>query len=322
MLIEPLFVQQIVDMYSAGKSQKEIVEATGQTYCVVRYWLKKKSLYDPSRRCTNRASAMRGVQEYNKKRQVNAENEIEALISMCGFYYVGGYRGKGSAITIRCPHCLKTFERTFDSWLKKRLMSYAKAEAISCPHCAAEAKRKEEEKRRYKELAKKHDQEVRKKRQELKTQKRLNEKHVCKECGCEFTLIDYARRERKNIKNMSMTVYCSSKCRKTHESRSRKKYNLTHGKHSKRCIKYGVEFDKTVNLEELISKVGMRCALCGGFCDKTDYNVVNGAYIFGDNYPSIDHIIPLSKGIKGHTWDNVQIAHRGCNTKKGTNVAV
>lgn len=52
MLIEPLFVQQIVDMYSDGKSQKEIVETIGQTYNVVRYWLKKKDLYDQNRRQT------------------------------------------------------------------------------------------------------------------------------------------------------------------------------------------------------------------------------------------------------------------------------
>lgn len=41
--VEPLFVQQIVDMYSSGKNQKEIVETTGQKYSVVRYWLKKKT---------------------------------------------------------------------------------------------------------------------------------------------------------------------------------------------------------------------------------------------------------------------------------------
>jgi 5-methylcytosine-specific restriction endonuclease McrA len=32
-------------------------------------------------------------------------------------------------------------------------------------------------------------------------------------------------------------------------------------------------------------------------------------------YPTHDHIVPVSKGGK-HTWDNAQLAHFECNTKK------
>ena len=35
----------------------------------------------------------------------------------------------------------------------------------------------------------------------------------------------------------------------------------------------------------------------------------------GRHYPTLDHIIPLSKG-GSHTWDNVQLAHMGCNAGK------
>jgi 5-methylcytosine-specific restriction endonuclease McrA len=34
---------------------------------------------------------------------------------------------------------------------------------------------------------------------------------------------------------------------------------------------------------------------------------------------TIDHIIPLSRG-GGHTYDNTQIAHRVCNSKKGARI--
>ena len=37
--------------------------------------------------------------------------------------------------------------------------------------------------------------------------------------------------------------------------------------------------------------------------------------------PSIDHIIPLSRGGE-HNWSNVQIAHIGCNIKKGNKPSV
>ena len=319
MKIEPTFVSPLLEMYQAGSDQKEIVEALGISYFQARYWLKKKGLYDPERRQSGKAPAMRGCQEYNEERKRMAELVVESDIESHGFWYVGGYDGRDSAITIRCRKCWRTFERTYDTHFKKRLRTIG-SEAITCPHCVADAKRREEEKQRYRELAKKHDQEVRRRRQELKTQKRLNEKHFCKECGCEYTLASYAQKEKVDVAHMSSTSYCSSKCRRKFESRNRRKYNQTHGKHSKRCDKYQVEFDPTVNLDTLIEKVGERCALCGGLCNKNDYKIKNGVYLFGDTYPSIDHIVPLSKGVKGHTWDNVQVAHRRCNSKKGTKV--
>lgn len=113
---------------------------------------------------------------------------------------------------------------------------------------------------------------------------------------------------------------CSKECKCKREKRIAKKYNGSHGNHRKRAIKFKTEYDASVNLEDLIKRVGLRCALCGGMCDKTDCKTTkSGARIYGDKYPSIDHIIPMSKG-GGHTWDNVQVAHRGCNTRKGNKV--
>ena len=52
------------------------------------------------------------------------------------------------------------------------------------------------------------------------------------------------------------------------------------------------------------------CQICGRHIDfDCDSN--------SDYYPSIDHIIPISKGGE-HQWDNVQLACRVCNTLKGT----
>jgi 5-methylcytosine-specific restriction endonuclease McrA len=33
--------------------------------------------------------------------------------------------------------------------------------------------------------------------------------------------------------------------------------------------------------------------------------------------PTVDHIIAIALGIKGHTWDNVQCACFECNIAKG-----
>ena len=51
------------------------------------------------------------------------------------------------------------------------------------------------------------------------------------------------------------------------------------------------------------------CWICGQPVDiEADSN--------DNNYPSIDHVVPISKGGKD-TWDNVRLAHRICNSKRG-----
>lgn len=59
----------------------------------------------------------------------------------------------------------------------------------------------------------------------------------------------------------------------------------------------------------------LTCQICGRECDPNDYEVRDGTFIAGNNYPSVDHIIPLSKGGKD-TCDNLQIACRYCNSHK------
>lgn len=56
------------------------------------------------------------------------------------------------------------------------------------------------------------------------------------------------------------------------------------------------------------------CQLCG---EKIDKN----AKAPSPESASWDHIIPLSHGGR-HTWDNLQAAHYGCNSRKGNRVAL
>ena len=55
-----------------------------------------------------------------------------------------------------------------------------------------------------------------------------------------------------------------------------------------------------------------------GQVDLKDLTDINNVFVAGDNYPSVDHIKPISKG-GTHTWDNIQLAHRYCNTIKSDN---
>lgn len=320
--VEPLFVQQIVDMYSAGKNQKEIVETTGQTYCVVRYWLKKKGVFDPSRRNHARSTfAIQGLKESNERLKQEAETRLAFSLLEKGFAYLGGYKNKKSTFQLSCFVCGNQFSiNATDQRLKQH--------RLECPFCGEKAKAKakvkaEKEAERIKrreeyEQQLEHWKQLREER-ELEKQDRLNKVRVCKECGCLFTYRSYAQSIGVDPIFVQHVDFCSKECKRKYEH----KHYKGSDKHKERCDKWGLEYDPTVNLDEMINRFGLRCSICGGMCDRSDVKVRrNGARIYGNNYPSIDHIVPLALKIKGHTWDNVQVAHRGCNSRKGKKVAV
>lgn len=82
--------------------------------------------------------------------------------------------------------------------------------------------------------------------------------------------------------------------------------------HYARAKLHGSPAEIGVTLPKLIKRDGLTCAICGLPC-----------FYYGDGladlYPTIDHIVPISKG-GGHTWDNVQVAHRLCNIHKGDRI--
>lgn len=98
------------------------------------------------------------------------------------------------------------------------------------------------------------------------------------------------------------------KCKKAEWTR---RGNIGTSRHyHERAVAYSVEYDANVTLERVIKRDGGICQLCGKPVDTTS---AGRARLY---YPSIDHIIPLSKG-GGHTWNNVQLAHMICNSRKG-----
>lgn len=107
----------------------------------------------------------------------------------------------------------------------------------------------------------------------------------CEQCGMGFVTASMAKR------------FCSDRCRKRHHNRLK----------DKRLSRNGAP-DGTVTLDRLFVRDGGRCRMCGlrmtFDCDPQS-----------DSYPSIDHIRPLAKGGL-HSWDNVQLLCRGCNSAK------
>lgn len=71
--------------------------------------------------------------------------------------------------------------------------------------------------------------------------------------------------------------------------------------------------DADITLKKLFKRDNGVCYLCGEKCDWSDRNADKNA--IGPRYPSIDHVFPVSKGGL-HSWDNIKLAHIGCNASK------
>jgi 5-methylcytosine-specific restriction endonuclease McrA len=128
--------------------------------------------------------------------------------------------------------------------------------------------------------------------------KRAMHTKICKECGREFET------------DHDKTLYCSSTC----SNRYRRKRNAL--SKDKRLSLNG-KIDYSISLKKLYKRDKGICYICGKQCNLKDIEITEeGYYIAGEDYPSIDHVIPIAKGGK-HSWNNIKLAHRCCNAVKG-----
>lgn len=145
-------------------------------------------------------------------------------------------------------------------------------------------------------------------------------KSQCKECEKKYRAVSEKNRDpekkRVHAKQYRETHKDIEKARlqkwKIENPEKYKAYH-TRTKLKNRCTT--VDFDEDITLEKLYNRAGGICSLCGGRCDYDDYIFKDTTFIAGNKYPSIDHITPLSKG-GSHMWNNVQLAHKQCNSIK------
>lgn len=163
---------------------------------------------------------------------------------------------------------------------RKSMTSIRHGRRPFCPVCIANAKEK-----RKADAAKARKEEKERK----KLEKYLNQKFaqvqfkVCPICNGIFT---------------GNNTYCSAKCRDNN------KWHLKDGYRNLFPLKDVYERDNGI------------CYLCGGKCDWNDYEERDGVIIYGNLYPSRDHIVPKSRG-GANAWNNIRLAHRICNSLKG-----
>lgn len=204
------------------------------------------------------------------------------------FEYAGNCTGIDGYVDLRCRTCGNIVRRSMVT------VRHGKAK---CDVCARIAQEHEE--------SKKQAEIVRQKLDALR--KRFNDanaKQICfNVCGVCGTLFIPRNKRQK---------YCSTECGERVHNAVKKDRRI-------RKIRDVID-DKTIMLDKLFDNSAGVCAICGGQCDYEDYEVRdNGTFVAGDNYPSIDHIIPLSQGGR-HAWNNVQLACRKCNSRKSDKV--
>ena len=194
------------------------------------------------------------------------------------YEYVGGYTGADGYLYLRCKDCGRT-KKHYAGIIKP-----SRHRNINCPVCNEVAEQYRKEVKQKEKERKKHERELSFKYQQIAIK-------VCPVC---------------NTLHTNRSKYCTDKCFKymSHKSNEDRRLRLM-----------GKTKDTSITLKGLISRRGLRCAICGELVDINDYEMRGQVFIAGNNYPSIDHIIPLAKG-GAHQWDNVQVAHRICNSVK------
>ena len=167
-------------------------------------------------------------------------------------------------------------------------------EQIHAESVALKAKRKAESKARQAELEKQwaeaRAEKEKKKQKNIDYWLNYEAEHICEECSEKF------------IAHYPTAKYCSNACQQK-KFRKRRRYR-------------GITIDSDISLFKLAERDHNQCQICGLFVNWDDFKETDTTIICGDMYPSIDHILPISKGGL-HSWDNIQLAHRICNTRKG-----
>lgn len=266
-----------------NKGYKEIADIIGSTKQEVRGYCNRNNLTG------FRANDYHGNQEDREK---DFKELFERLYN--DYEYHSGFINRDSMFKCKCKKC---------GHIQERMAYYvqpSKADYnIVCEGCNYIKKSKQS---LVDILLKRHNRLVREQNlyavQEYKAQrlKQLKDRE-CKECGVIYTA------------SQSNQVYCTRRCSDRHENRV-KDIN----RRSKLKDNGNIQWD--ISLSKLIKRDNNVCYICNGKCNKKDYTRnKQGYFIVGKDYPSIDHVTPVSKG-GTHTWDNIKLAHHYCNTIK------
>lgn len=203
------------------------------------------------------------------------------------FEYHSGFINADSHFLIKCNKCCRTFSRNANLMRKK-------GRNIQCDYCASIANKNKQTEKDRNELLK----------SSVKSQSCLKTIYVNRCVRCREIFVSD---KEKN--------FCSRRCRKRERDA-----RYLHEKRLKRLNRVSEhKVDKDISLSKLYKRDKGVCYICKEKCDYDSHTMVNGTFIIDDKYPTVEHVVPISKG-GSHTWDNVKLACFRCNTKKGSTI--
>ena len=215
-------------------------------------------------------------------RQKIAENGLP-------FEYAGEYK-RGSHVLLKCNQCGCVVRYGATAIFKKKLQ---------CKEC----RRREQEQRQQQAEQEKADRAAATEQARAEAAKQRAMQHearrreiVCPVCGESFVTYNAKR------------ITCSTECSRMHD-------NIMHSRKKDKRISKDKRIDK-ISLDVLFRRDRGVCHICGKQCDWNDYTQTDTAFIAGNLYPSVDHVVPVSLG-GTDAWDNVMLAHRICNSIRG-----
>ena len=233
------------------------------------------------------------LHELDSQSKRHSEEQISHYISEKSegrLEYISGYINMDSHILVKCTYCGCEQDRA--------LSSFRTCKNVLCKICKynpvieIEQEKKHKEKEKQKQLRK-----IEKETQRLVKMGR-GEQMSFRFCACGEMLEWSDGHRRKQCK------ICAKKA-------ENKRHEII-----RRCKISKALVDSDITLFKLYKRDNGFCYLCGKVCDWNDKEVRANVIICGNQYPSIDHIVPLSKGGL-HSWNNVKLAHRICNSLKG-----
>ena len=200
------------------------------------------------------------------------------------FEYVSGYVNMDSRCIVRCTQCGRTEERA--------MSTFRGGHKVTCFPCQIKAT----EERKLKERMQRQIEDETARLVRAGRGKQLSFGF----CACGEMLNRFDGNKGKQCRKCAVRAV-----RKTREIKRRHKI-------SKAMV------NPDITIQKLFQRDNGICHICGGLCDWNDKEVRNDTIVCGNQYPSIDHVLPLAKGGL-HSWDNVKLAHRICNSLKGDN---
>ena len=254
-------------------------------YCRIQQRLLKKRVRRKEKQDLRGYKPRRSHLEWTDE---DVQNRLDTKSSK--IIYIGGYSGADNPMYIYCDDCGQPFK-----WSARGLRKHGSIQCDNCLQILSNIKEQEHQEQLEENKRIQHEQTLQR-QYERKIIKIESRKRICQRCGIEFN---------------GSRKYCSDKCRI-------RQLNSNH-EHLRR-IRINNNYHDNISIEILAKRDNNKCWLCGKAVDWNDcYRKKNNVFVAKGNYPSIDHVVALSNG-GTHTWDNVRLAHKKCNTHKSNKV--